>query len=494
MPQSRVRAAIRTPGSPSSIGGESWLLELDDGLAMMCRSSIFDPLEWLALAEDGAPAIELSSNGFSSTLAVRCANGKTFELRPGSSDVAGVTALLERAPKLASAPGSSAEPAPASSPAPADPPSPTQLSPASARSQLDALPGAVNQAAARSQLDASPSAAEPPESRARLNQALAQGNFRTALEIARQTSNGSEPDADLIAVLELAAAGDFTAAYVWTRGVKRPPAPQHGPLFAALAASLERAHEPALAWSAWEEVDDQHSSEARGRIERALGHNGPTIARAVAEQARAWFTEHVQAAPENIEAMRGLAHAHTDLDELSEAQKWVNAAIAKDPQHFDTRMHATHILSLIEVETGDSRALLAALGQIADEFPTRSEPLLDLAGHVEFDDPKLAIRCLERALEREFDAYAVTSLADLYAAAGRHVDAVAVLEKALRNPKLDNDDREQMQDQLERSRAQLGALAPTPGAELNATAQSGSRGFTIIVLLMLAALAYLLLQ
>ncbi|WP_146157542.1 tetratricopeptide repeat protein [Enhygromyxa salina] len=473
LPPSRVRAAFRSPGSPGSLGGESWLLELDDGLAMLCRSSIFDSLEWLALADDGAPAVQLSSNGFTSTLEVRCADGTQLTLRPSSTGAEAVTALLERVQNLAAAPGSTPDPAPTS------------------------------QTSAAVLLDSSPSELEPPtESPApepsgsldHLNGSLARGDFRSAELAARQTSSASEPEAhaDLVALLELAAAGELAAAYLWTRGARRPPARHHHALFAALASALERDDEPTLAWSAWERIDDdRRGSEARGRIERALGRTGPTIAREVAERARTWFNDQLAADPEQVDALRGLAHAHTDLDELEAARRWVDAALAKDPHHFDTRMHAVQILALLELETGDGNARVGALQAIATDFPTRAEPLLELADHVEFDDPTLAIQCLVRALEREFTGSTAVALVDLYAATKRYGDVMTVATQALKTDQLDAREREHLQRQLEQ--AQVATGLRTDG-ELTQLPPQRSRGAAVVVLVILAMLGWLLLQ
>lgn len=493
---SRVRAAIRAPGSPNSYGGESWLLELDDGLAVVFRTSIFDSLEWLALATDheDEPAIGLTSDGFSSRLKIRSASGSAFELRPASSDVAAVTALLERVRGLAVDPSLASEPSEAT-PEPELPEPPRSVaSSTSPAAALELLPGELEPPAPRAQLINLRAVSDQPDPETLLAQALERGDFRSAELAARNTSSSSEPEAlaDLITLLELAAAGSLVPAYLWTRGVKHPPAGPADDFFTALAAALERDDEPTLAWSAWEEVlDEQVSSAARGRLERSLGRSGPTIAREVAERARAWFTKQLADTPNQLDAMRGLARAHTDLDELSEAHRWVRAAIEIEPMHFDTRMQEAQILTLLEIETGDTRPLLTTLNKIADDFPTRTEPLLDLAGHVEFDDPTLAITCLQRALEREFNTHTATSLVELYAATGRHMDVIMLTERSLNSPQLelDEDEREQLQAQLDQSRT---ALALPAGAALTVEPHKSSRAFAIIVVVILATLGYLL--
>ena len=153
-------------------------------------------------------------------------------------------------------------------------------------------------------------------------------------------------------------------------------------------------------------------------------------------------------------------------------------------------MQEAHILSLIEIETEDSRPLIAALTNTAEKFPERAEPLIELADHVEFDDPASAIQYLERALEREFDGFTVTSLLDLYVATKRHGNVIALAERSLKSGELDAEEREQAQEQLHQARTAL-AVRPDAAVSVQAPAQGVSQlyaGVLLLVFLLLMAI------
>ena len=429
----RVRAAVRAPGSKGSFGGETWIVELDVGLAVLGRTSIFDALEWVELADDGEPAVRVRADGFMAKVAVRCADGEVFELQPSSLDRGTIEELLVRATGLAPRPDSAA-PGPI-----AAPPSPVVSVAALAPAELapaDPVPGAVG-------LDA-------------VAESLARGEFSDALARARALV-GLDNHADLVATLELTAAGDLAGAYLWTRGARQMPFELDEVMTLAFATGLREAGEPKLAWSAWEDLDDeQRSGPSRVRIEHELGCDGPSIARDVAERARRFFAEAHDARPRDPGPLRGLAEASLALDELADALRWVRQALALDRSHFDTRMQEALVLTSLAIESEDGDELTEALLGVARDFPDRAEPLVDLADFVEYDDPLLAIRCLKQALERDYDEFTVHSLADLLAAQGRHSDVLELLEDALRRPQTQAWDRGELERRRDQARARFG--------------------------------------
>lgn len=486
-----VRAAVRSPGSRGSFSGETWLVELDGGLAVLGRGSVFDALEWIELADDGQPAVVVVPDGFTTKLQVRCADGHSFELRPGTREAEAALALLDRASGVAPRPRMSTEEA-EGVPSPVPPPSASAEPVAPPQSRLEPGPSWPAQSSS------SPSA-EPDAGLDALCRALRERDFETAAPLARALATdppGSRQHwAALVETIDRLRSGEAARAYLWTRGAVSIPGEVDEDLFTGLARELEACDEPVLAWDACSElIDDEVSGSLRARIESELGRDGPSLAREVAERARDMFEALLESEPDEPVLMRALAKAYLDLDELDEALRRVRAALARDASDYETRVLETRILALQAIELDDDQAYVEALEAVAADFPDAAEPLVDLADHHEFDAPHLAIRYLQQALEREHDELTLIALAELYEANQRWSNLVELLGQALARPDADAYyfDVESHRERLARAERALSlrpgqAVARHEGAPV---APTSSRSFVIAVfVLVLVALA-----
>jgi len=427
----KVRAAARASGSPGSLGGETWLLDLGGRLAVLIRGSIFDPLEPVALAD-----VARLRDG--SELEIRPVGGPPFVVRPSLFEVDAIAALLATVDELAT------------------------VEPNTPRETLD-VPQYGAPAERRSEpVTLTDLDVVDPVLETEVVAALEAGEYERTLAAARELARQSSPRerdewSDLIQVVSLLRTGDGVAAYLWTRGVRRVPASATDALLGRLSAALER-DEPTLAWAAAGEfLLDESGPDRRARIEARLGRDGPTLAREVSTRAREFFSTSAEAGDRL--AQRGLARALLELDQLDAALTWIRRAIAAERFDFDARMLETQILSLRAIETDDDRELLAALQKVADDFHDRPEPLVDLADHLEFDDPSRAIDSLRRAQEREFDEFVVLTLVELLEQTGRHDEAIAELEQALTDPDVVTLAEDQLRERLTALR-QRQAIAP----------------------------------
>jgi hypothetical protein len=448
-----VRAAARASGSPGSLGGETWLLDIDGKLAVLVRASIFDPLEPLALASDGQP-VELREGG---ELEVRPAAGSSFVVRPSMFEIERLTALLGQVKGVA-APGAA---------------------PGESHRDPDTL----------TDLDVI-----DPELEAEAISALEAGDhdrvLAAASELARQSNaRDREEWSNLVEIITHLRAGDCVAAYLWTHGVRRIPAAVTDALFGSLAELLERRNEPALAWAAAGQLLlDPSGPTRRSQIETRLDADGPTLAHEVSSRARSFFAG--PAAAGDRLAQRGLAHALLELDELDEALTWIRRATAAERYDFDARMLETQILALRSIETNDDRELRAALLKVADDFPERPEPLINLAERVEFDDPEWAIESLRKAQDREFNQFVLLTLLELLEQNGRHHEVIREIEHAF----ADGDSvalvADQLREKLAAAQAKLsGALAPASTQSPAVAARGSVLAIAIAVVLIAALLA-----
>jgi tetratricopeptide (TPR) repeat protein len=392
-----VRAAVRASGSPGSLGGETWLLDIDGALAVLVRTSIFDPLEPLALVD--AQPVTLREG----KLEVRPAERPPFSARPASFELAAVAALLENVNRVAtrSSPDEPAVPRR----------EPTTLT------DLDVI---------------------DPDLENEVVTALEAGEYERVIAAARELARHGRPRErdewnDLLEIVALLRAGDHVAALLWTCGVRRIPSSVADALFGGLSDALERLDEPALAWAAAGQLLlDDSGPDRRARIEKRLGRDGPTLARELATRSRDFFSGPAERGDRL--AQRGLASALMQLDELGAAIDWIRRAVAAERFDFDARMLETQILALRAIEIDDRRELTAALQKVADDFHDRPEPLVALADYVEPDDPEWAIESLRKAQAREFDEFVLLSLVDLLARRGRHDEVVREIEQAFADP------------------------------------------------------------
>jgi hypothetical protein len=457
-----VRAAARASGSPGSLGGETWLLDLDGQLAVLVRGSIFDPLEPLALASVGQP-VELREGG---ELEVRPAAGPPFVVRPSLFEIERLAALLDQVEGVASL---------------ASPPSTTEVPDfGEPRREPDTL----------TDLDVI-----DPELEVEAVTALEAGEYQrvvtAASELARQSSpRDREEWSNLVEIVAHLRAGDCVAAYLWTHGVRQVPVTVTNALFGALANALERRDEAALAWAAAGQLlVDQSGSTRRSQIEARLDRDGPTLAREVASRARSFFSGPAEAGDRL--AQRGLAHALMELDEIDTALTWIRRATKAERYDFDARMLETQILALRSIETNDDRELLASLQKVGDDFPDRPEPLVALADRVEFDDPDWAITSLRKAQDREFNQFVLITLVELLEQNGRHHEVIREIEHAFADGDSVAIVAAQLREKLAAVQAKLGvgALAPTTPSSPEPAARASVVAIAIGVVLIAAALA-----
>jgi hypothetical protein len=177
-----------------------------------------------------------------------------------------------------------------------------------------------------------------------------------------------------------------------------------------------------------------------------------------------------------------------ELDEIDAALTWIRRATAAERFDFEARMLETRILALRAIETHDQRELLATLQKVADDFHDRPEPLVDLADHVEFDDPPWAIESLRKAQERCFDEFVVLDLVELLESSGRHGEAMRELEQALADPDTVALVEDQLREKLAAVRARF-ALSPAGPRELVVPSdelQSRVRMTVVLVFVLLA--------
>lgn len=398
-----VRAAVRSPGSPDSLGGETWLLDVDGKLAVLVRSSIFDPLEPIALAHP----VELRERN---ELEIRPTDREPFIVRPSPFERDAIAELLATVDGVASL----------SKPEPTTQPNQPAIEP-------------IGEPITLTDLDSI-----DPELEVEVVAALEAGEYDRVLAAARALAQQSRPRErdcwhDLIELLTPLRANDWTAAYLLTRGVRQVPTEIADALFATLSDVLERRDQLVLAWAAAGELLlDESGPERRARLEARLDRDEPTLTREVASQARDFFSG--PAAAGDRLAQRGLAGALLELDQLDEALTWIRRAIAAERFDFEARMLEAQILSLQAIERQDPRELTATLLKISDDFHDRPEPLVVLADQVEFDDPAWAIDCLREAQQREFDEFVLLSLIELLESVGRHDELLREIEQALANP------------------------------------------------------------
>ena len=456
----RVRAAARASGSPGSLGGETWLLDLDGQLAVLVRASIFDPLEPLTLADRPQPIVLREGE-----LELHPAEGSPFTIRPSMFELEPITALLEQV-ALAR-------------------PQPAVVAPSESRREPITL----------TDLDVI-----DPDLETEVVAALEAGEHDRVIVAARELARHSglrERDEwnDLLELVPLLRAGDHVAAYLWTRGVRRIPTSAADALFGSLSDALERRDEPALAWAAAGELLlDESGPDRRARIEKRLGRDGPTLALDVAHRAHRFFSSAAQRGDRL--AQRGLARALLELDELDEALDWIRRAVAAERFDFETRMLETQILALRAIEIGDGRELTAALLKVADDFHDRPEPLVALADHVEFDDPAWAIESLRKAQAREFDEFALLSLVELLEQHAPPDEVIREIEQALADPDAVALVAEPLHEKLAAARAKQrgAALAPADARTPTQRAKPASVGvLAIAILLIVLAIAVVLL-
>lgn len=282
-----------------------------------------------------------------------------------------------------------------------------------------------------------------------------------AHELAAQTT-GRERDewSDLVAVLELMEAADHVAAGLWTQAVRRIPGSVRDAVFTELSAKLEAADEPGLAWAAaGQQLDEGRVLARRAQLEAALGLDARALTHACARRSQALFAN--PAAAGDHLAQRGLAHALLAADEPHEALTWIRWATA-DRFDFAARMLEVQILRILARETQAEGELLEALHGATQDFGDRPEPLLELADHVERDDPSLAIDCLGKALELEFDEFVFMERIELLEANGRYLEALEELHAVLANPDAVSALKDQLRDKLAAGEARMGVDAKRP--------------------------------
>ncbi len=479
----QVRAALRSPGARGSLGGETWVLDVEGRLAVLARTSIFDPLEPIVLAE-GPAAVELRAGP---ELEIRPAEGAAFVVRPSLFEVEALAALLAGVEgRVAFTPA--AEP----SAAEFTPPEPARDEPVTFElAAVEPTPASSGRAEPRrdgttlADLDVI-----DPDLESEAGEALAAGEYERTITAAGRLAQQSSPRErdewfDLVEVVELMQAGDWVPAYLWTRGVREVPAQVMDELFGRLRHELERVDEPELAWAALgnrlSEAPDQ-----RARLEAFLGRDGPTINREVAARARDFFTPLAEA--DDRLAQRGLARALLDLDELDAALTWIRRSLAHERFDFRARMLETQILALLAIGRSDDRELIAALQKAADDFDDRPEPLVDLADHVEYEDPAWAIELLRKALDREFDEFALLNLVELLDQSGRQGELIQEIEQAFTDPESIALVKDQLRDKLDAARRRF-ALSPTGDATPPAPAAAAQPNVAVAVLVALAVLA-----
>lgn len=468
-----VRAAVRAPGSPGSLGGETWLLDLNGGLAAVYRSSIFDVLEPLVLAELAEPV----ALGKANELEIHRANGESFTVRPPLFEIDVVKALLAGVDGLARS-GTLHEVAePSRAEAKAKPVEPGALLDSSVQ-PITLIDHDVIDPPCEAEISAVIAAGEYSRADAAVAKIAEQGNLRERDEWT-----------DLLELITSLRVGEFVAAYLWTRGVRRVPAGVHDALLARISIELELADEPILAWAAAGDglVDDPATASRRAAFEARLGLDGPALDREVSERARRFFSDAAKA--DDRLAQRGLAHACLELDELDEALTWVRRAIAAEPFDFEARMLEAQILGLVAIETEDDSELIAALREVAKHFHDRPEPLVELAERLEFDDPDLAIDCLGQALEREFDEHVLLTLIELFETNGRWDPLIAKAEAALTDPSAIANVEDRLRAKLSHARSQLRVHDPgwTSSPDPQAASEVARARFTKWLMLLAVA-------
>ena len=479
----RVRAAVRAPGSPGSLGGETWLLDVDGALAVLTRSSIFDDLAPVALAESG-PVEQRGAE-----VEVRPADGAAFVVRPGVFEVDATTRLLAGVEGLASVSG----PTGAREPAPAPVWSPPIEASASFEPAAEPEPSvAVDFEPGEPEVDgARPSGfEETPEEQ--LVDAIAASRDDEALALARTLARReAQPERwhDLVAVLELIRAGDRVAALMWSLDVRQLPVDVHDAVLLRLAGAFE-GPEPLLAWAALRElIDDEPGEARRAALVARLGSDEATLRRTLAERAREFFRGSAEAG--DPLAQRGLAHALFDLDELAGARQWIARIKARDPLDYPTRELELDVLALEAITDHDDRELVRAYEAMISDFSDRAGPLVRLADHLEYDDPVRAIDCLRRAQALEFDELVLRDLIELLTSSKRYAEVIREAEAALTGPHADellDFVRDDLRARLRDARVALGvrpetALAGSSGGQLATPASAGAVvGVTVLVI------------
>lgn len=384
-----IRRAVRASGSPGSLGGETWLLDVGGKLAVLVRESIFDPLEPVELSAIARP-VALRDR---SELEIFPAASSPFVVRPSPLESDTLAALLDEVEGHARVPEQPRE--------------------SVTLPDLDAI---------------------DPILEAEVIAALQAGEYARAAESARELGRQSSPRErdewhDLVELLALLQAGDPVAAYLWAHGVRCGPATTDDALFGRLIEELERCNEPVLAWAAADRLlFDDSAPQRRARIEAQLDRPSQSLAREVSRRAREFFRGPAEAGDRL--AQRGLAHALMEIDELDEALDWIRRAIRAERFDFAARMLETEILERAS-ENHDNRELFAALQEAAEDFHDRPEPLVELADRVRKDDPERALELLRKALERDYDPFILLTLVDVLERTGRREQVIREIELAL---------------------------------------------------------------
>ena len=430
----------------------------------------FDPLTPIELRV-GARPVELHDGP---KIEVHPANGPAFVVRPAPFELTAVTALLASVDGVAELAGPTATEeddgfdwfTPSESPEPKREITLNDLDPLDPQVEADAI------------------------------EALAAGDYERALAAAWAMARQSNPDEreqwnDLAEVVTVLRAGDRAAALLWARTVRQIPDPASDALYRRLAHELERHNELVLAWSAADQLVDPAGLDQCARLEAQLERDAGSLGPELAVRAQEFFR--VGARAGDPLAQRGLAQACMELDQLDDALDWVRRAIAGAPLDFTSRMLETEILG----ERDDDRAQVAALRKAAADFPTRPEPLVDLADHLEFDQPSEAIALLREAQTRRFDEFTLVDLVDLLAANGRHGDVVHEIEDAFRDPDSIPLVVDDLREKLASARATLGlrtkpvARAPIASPGPAAPAAPASTTLPVVAVVLMVTIAVL---
>lgn len=502
LPPARVRSALRLSGSPSSQSGETWLLELDEGLAVLTRDSRLDRAMTVPLAP--RDALVLDDAGQDPRLRIRDASGETFDARPSRLELDALRAMLDRAGgRVASSIEDDAPQAARTVREPTGPvPEPTESTPSAVTPSISAP------APSAAELDATYIRAI-----AAVGESIDLGQLPQALEQARTLANAApEPERGpwdgAVAVLERIAQGKPVSAFMLTRGAVDLPVELDDSLYLRLAGDLERAHEPLLAAAALDELTDGEL--ARRELGRVLRELDPALAEdrlARHETVGKRVLEHFRDGVERGElgALRASAHALAELHRPAEALDLLRRAIAANPQHLPSRLFEAQLL-LEQAEQGRNRDALSrerreVLGRIVDEFPASATALLELANdYVVANDKHSAVQCYRRALARDFDEQVVLDLADLLDRLGQTRERIELLEQAHATTEFDYR-REEFARLLARAHRTSGTIeaAKRWTAEVERSIRSRERPFAIaaillMIVLLVAVLVFLVLS
>jgi tetratricopeptide (TPR) repeat protein len=473
----RIRAAVRGSGSPGTLGGETWIVDVDGALAVLTRRSIFDPLQPISLAAE-APLVQRERE-----LEVRPAIGEPFVVRPSFFEIEAVTQLLAGVAGLAD----TATPATAAAAAPT--PVGGAVTTRSVLGPLDSSAPARSRAGAQAGAGVEQVAA-----------LIAQDASADALALARRQLDQTSGDAadrwrDLVRALERLDAGELVDALVWARASVELPDGVNDSFYLRLATALEHAGEPLLAWAALEEMHDGAPGAAqRARLDSQLPDDEIRwleLERRVRDRLLG------PAQDDDPWAQRALAQALLRLDELGPALMWIRRARHGDPHDVFARELELEILRqrlIDDADDHDDRPLLAAIDSFTADFPDAALPWTVRAEHHQYDDPPRAIEALREALRREFSALALRDLAELLASQGRHRELVRTVEDAFANhadelAEYDFVTRE-LHAKLGVAQAALrGAAASSAAIATNSPAGSRALGVAVVVLLFLIGLA-----